>query len=142
MSSSDADRIAEKISTFKAGGGSSGSAGTNIFRSVCVYILVSELCERLAYYGLTGSLSIFISEQLGANRESASLCGPALPIRALPRPASRPYSRGRAARLSTSGRARIEHGESADVDVRIGVLRHPHPRRLPRRQLPGQSVSA
>ena len=28
------------------------------FWSICIFILVTELCERFAYYGLTGSLVI------------------------------------------------------------------------------------
>ena len=36
----------------------------NIFLSVCSFILVTEMCERLAYYGLTGSLSIFFRSKL------------------------------------------------------------------------------
>ena len=38
--------------------GSESLSKGSVFRSVCVYILAAELCERLAYYGLTGSLSI------------------------------------------------------------------------------------
>ena len=42
----------------------SDSGPRNIFWSVCSFILVTELCERLAYYGLVGSLSIFITREL------------------------------------------------------------------------------
>ena len=37
----------------------------NIIVRVCLFILVTELCERLAYYGLTGSLTIFFTKELG-----------------------------------------------------------------------------
>ena len=37
----------------------------NIICRVCLFILVTELCERLAYYGLTGSLTIFFTKELG-----------------------------------------------------------------------------
>ena len=47
-------------------------AGSSVFQSVCVYILAAELCERLAYYGLTGSLSIFLADQLGFESNTAS----------------------------------------------------------------------
>ena len=33
----------------------------SIILSVCTFILVTELCERLAYYGLTGNKIIFIN---------------------------------------------------------------------------------
>ena len=35
------------------------------FWSICIFILVTELCERFAYYGLTGSLVIFLTRDLG-----------------------------------------------------------------------------
>ena len=34
----------------------------NIFLQVCLAILCTEFCERLAYYGLTGSLTIFFTK--------------------------------------------------------------------------------
>ena len=52
--------------------GSESLSKGSVFRSVCVYILAAELCERLAYYGLTGSLSIFLAEQLGFESNTAS----------------------------------------------------------------------
>ena len=36
----------------------------NVFLSVCSFIIVAEFCERLAYYGLTGSLTIFFKNNL------------------------------------------------------------------------------
>ncbi|OQS04080.1 Proton-dependent Oligopeptide Transporter (POT) Family [Thraustotheca clavata] len=37
----------------------------SIILSVCSFILVTEFCERFAYYGLTGSLPIFFRKNLG-----------------------------------------------------------------------------
>uniref|UniRef100_A0AAV1TH73 Peptide transporter n=1 Tax=Peronospora matthiolae TaxID=2874970 RepID=A0AAV1TH73_9STRA len=37
----------------------------SIILSVCSFILVTEFCERLAYYGLSGSLPIFFHRNLG-----------------------------------------------------------------------------
>ncbi|DAZ96650.1 TPA: hypothetical protein N0F65_009213 [Lagenidium giganteum] len=37
----------------------------SVILSVCSFILVTEFCERLAYYGLTGSLPIFFHKHLG-----------------------------------------------------------------------------
>ncbi|KAG7379316.1 hypothetical protein PHYPSEUDO_008744 [Phytophthora pseudosyringae] len=37
----------------------------SIIMSVCSFILVTEFCERLAYYGLSGSLPIFFHRNLG-----------------------------------------------------------------------------
>jgi dipeptide/tripeptide permease len=34
----------------------------SIIMQICLFILVTELCERLAYYGLTGSLPVFFSK--------------------------------------------------------------------------------
>ena len=42
-----------------------GCCRGNIIARVCIFILVTELCERLAYYGLTGSLTIFFTKELG-----------------------------------------------------------------------------
>lgn len=42
------------------------------FWGVCAYILLTELCERLAYYGLTGSLTIFLNDRLGFDASSAT----------------------------------------------------------------------
>ena len=51
----------------------------NIVTSVCIYILVMEMAERLCYYGLTGSLKAFLNNNLGFNQSQAlSLVG-ALP---------------------------------------------------------------
>lgn len=36
----------------------------NVFREVCSFIIIAEFCERLAYYGLTGSLTIFFKNNL------------------------------------------------------------------------------
>ena len=35
------------------------------FWGTVVFILITEMCERLAYYGLTGSLQIFFQSKLG-----------------------------------------------------------------------------
>lgn len=37
----------------------------SVILSVCSFILVTEMCERLAYYGLVGSLTIFFTANLG-----------------------------------------------------------------------------
>jgi hypothetical protein len=37
-----------------ARGDTDDSKRSSIFWSVCSFILITELCERLAYYGLTG----------------------------------------------------------------------------------------
>ncbi|KAL1515904.1 hypothetical protein AB1Y20_002518 [Prymnesium parvum] len=42
------------------------------FWKVCIFILVTELCERLAFYGLTGSLTLFLSETLGFANDMAT----------------------------------------------------------------------
>ena len=40
----------------------------SVIVSVCSFILVTEFCERLAYYGLSGSLPIFFTKQLGLTK--------------------------------------------------------------------------
>jgi len=47
----------------------------NIFREVCSYVLVTEFCERLAFYGLIGSLSIFLTREMGMSSVEASEFG-------------------------------------------------------------------
>jgi peptide/histidine transporter 3/4 len=44
----------------------------SIILSVCAFVLVTELCERLAYYGLTGSLPIFFHKELGFQKDFAT----------------------------------------------------------------------
>uniref|UniRef100_K3W8L1 Major facilitator superfamily (MFS) profile domain-containing protein n=1 Tax=Globisporangium ultimum (strain ATCC 200006 / CBS 805.95 / DAOM BR144) TaxID=431595 RepID=K3W8L1_GLOUD len=44
----------------------------SIILNVCSFILVTEFCERLAYYGLTGSLPIFFHKHLGINNNLAA----------------------------------------------------------------------
>ena len=34
----------------------------SIFLQVCLFILCTEFCERLAFYGLTGSLAVFYTK--------------------------------------------------------------------------------
>ncbi|GLD97168.1 hypothetical protein PINS_up005851 [Pythium insidiosum] len=46
---------------------SSSTPHKSIILNVCSFILVTEFCERLAYYGLTGSLPIFFRKNLGIN---------------------------------------------------------------------------
>ena len=41
----------------------------SIILSVCVFILVTECCERVAYYGLTGSLPIYFHKELGLGKD-------------------------------------------------------------------------
>lgn len=57
----------------KKGGASVSSARRRMstFRSVCLFILVTEFCERLAFYGLTGSITIFLAD-LGMPSVTAS----------------------------------------------------------------------
>ncbi|OQR90793.1 Proton-dependent Oligopeptide Transporter (POT) Family [Achlya hypogyna] len=44
---------------------SAGPPTKSIILSVCSFILVTEFCERFAYYGFTGSLPIFFRKNLG-----------------------------------------------------------------------------
>jgi peptide/histidine transporter 3/4 len=44
----------------------------SIIVSVCLFILCTEFCERLAYYGLTGSLPIFFHKELGLEKDFAT----------------------------------------------------------------------
>ena len=48
------------------------------FWGTVVFILITEMCERLAYYGLTGSLQIFFQSKLGmAGVRARALAGTA-----------------------------------------------------------------
>jgi len=53
--------------------GSNGKVYKNKFMSVCTFILVMELCERLAYYTLQTNLSIFIQKHLNTSPAKASM---------------------------------------------------------------------
>ena len=44
----------------------------SIILSVCLFILCTEFCERLAYYGLTGSLPIFFHKELNLQKDFAT----------------------------------------------------------------------
>lgn len=44
----------------------------NIIRDVCIYILVMEAAERLCFYTYTGSMIIFLRDNLGYGQSQAS----------------------------------------------------------------------
>ena len=56
-----------------------GGARTDIIRRVCIFILLTEMCERLCYYGLTGSLKVFLNKQLSYSNEASSSMTTVLP---------------------------------------------------------------
>lgn len=51
----------------------------NILMSVCIYILVMEMCERLCYYGLTGSLKVLLQSRFDYSSFQASALTNVLP---------------------------------------------------------------
>jgi peptide/histidine transporter 3/4 len=53
--------------------GANGVVYKNKFLSVCSFILIMELCERLAYYTMQTNLSIFIQKHLGTSPAKASM---------------------------------------------------------------------
>jgi len=61
-------------STLLTVGTTSDTAGPrgNIFLSVCSFIIVAEFCERLAYYGLTGSITLFFRDRLNMSNTLAT----------------------------------------------------------------------
>jgi hypothetical protein len=63
----------------------------NIIMSVCIYILLMEMAERLCYYGLTGSIKAFLNNNLhfGASQSIAMVY--ALPVRTSPHTYHEPY---------------------------------------------------
>lgn len=74
MSSKDDDAVAAKTEASEKRSSSENSKADSpnakkpegkvksIILQVCTFVLVTELCERLAYYGLTGSLPVFFSK--------------------------------------------------------------------------------
>jgi len=52
---------------------------TGIIKNVCIYILLTECCERLCYYGLTGSMKVFLTGHLDFSNEMASSMTTVLP---------------------------------------------------------------
>lgn len=51
----------------------------NIIPNVCIFILLTEMCERLCYYGLTGSMKVFLTDYLDFSNEMASSMKSVLP---------------------------------------------------------------
>ena len=49
----------------------SGSGRPSTLRTVASYIIATEFCERLAYYGFAGSLVLFFEAQLNMSNEDA-----------------------------------------------------------------------
>lgn len=43
---------------------------TNIIRDVCVFVLVMELAERLCFYTFSGSIVIYLRDNLGYSQVS------------------------------------------------------------------------
>jgi len=69
------DDSADKMSMMELGKGgmiSIAPARRNIITSVCIFILLTELCERITYYGITGSMKIFLTNHLGFQNTKAS----------------------------------------------------------------------
>ena len=48
------------------------SKNKSIILNVCLFILITEFCERLAYYGLSGSLIAFFVKKLNYDKVTAS----------------------------------------------------------------------
>ena len=51
----------------------------NIIRDVCVFILFTECCERLCFYGLSGSLKTFLNQRLGFPLSQSNALAAAFP---------------------------------------------------------------
>ena len=59
------DKEAIRKSSFASGfSGPPKRRYRSIVLSVCSFIIVTEFCERLAFYGLTGSLPVFFKKNL------------------------------------------------------------------------------
>ncbi|RLN70576.1 hypothetical protein BBJ28_00008886 [Nothophytophthora sp. Chile5] len=61
----DPPNVGETASLLPVKQSSAGPPPKSIILNVCSFILVTEFCERLAYYGLSGSLPIFFHKKLG-----------------------------------------------------------------------------
>lgn len=48
-----------------------GARRGSVLLSVCMYIIVCEFCERLAYYGLAGSLVLLLQDELSYTNADA-----------------------------------------------------------------------
>jgi dipeptide/tripeptide permease len=44
-----------------------------VLRSVAGYIIITEFCERLAYYGFAGSLVLFFQTQMNYSNATADI---------------------------------------------------------------------
>jgi peptide/histidine transporter 3/4 len=51
----------------------------NIIRDVCVFILATEMCERLCYFGLTGSLKTYLNQKLDYSLAQSNALSSVLP---------------------------------------------------------------
>lgn len=54
---------------------SSGGSGNkrSVLLSVCSFVLLTEFCERLSYYGLAGSLVLLFQSRMGLSNSEVSL---------------------------------------------------------------------
>ncbi len=60
-----------KLEDYGGGGGSLLEQKPSVLKNIASYIIATEFCERLAYYGFAGSLVLFFQTQLDMSNEEA-----------------------------------------------------------------------
>jgi hypothetical protein len=61
----------QEVNKVNLGGDNADAPRTSVLKTTASYIITTEFCERLAYYGFAGSLVLFFQTKLNMSNEEA-----------------------------------------------------------------------
>lgn len=61
----------QEVNKLRSGGDGPGEHRPSVLKTTASYIITTEFCERLAYYGFAGSLVLFFQTKLNMSNEES-----------------------------------------------------------------------